>query len=328
MSASRSASGPSNAGSVHARRGLGATTLAERDRGAGSRSTPSRRLVRRVEQRAVARVAGLGLVAHEVDGERGQPGARARGRPTRPRGRRGGPGGVPAGHPARDPEDPRPERLAQRPGDPRQRPGVALGAVVEEPRRRGRRGPGRPSGAAPPRRRGRGGGRRRASRRTGRAPPGAARPPAPCAPRPTPGPSRAPGAGAPYAPTRKFVTPKIRSPRYAAAEQEDADEDDEPVLGEDRPQLPALLGRQEPEQDRRPVERRDRDEVEDREQDVERHEVVDGRPDLVRQRLPRVELDPDPRRRTRRSPPSRGSTTAPRAPRSRRRSAGRGSSTG
>src|SRR5262245_34036969 len=59
----------------------------------------------------------------------------------------------------------------------------------------------------------------------------------------------------------------IREPsEVLAAEDDDRDQDEEAVLGEDRPELPGRLSRQEREQDRPAVERRDRDQVEQPEQ--------------------------------------------------------------
>ncbi len=49
-------------------------------------------------------------------------------------------------------------------------------------------------------------------------------------------------------------------------------EDDAAVLGEHRPELPGGRRADDPEQERRPVERRDRDQVEDRQDDVDRDE--------------------------------------------------------
>ena len=75
-----------------------------------------------------------------------------------------------------------------------------------------------------------------------------------------------------------------------------------PVLGEDRPQLPGLSRGEDAEEQRRAVERRDRDQVEDRQRDVELHEqrkiawsTRTGRLDVGR--------DDDPDARSRRARP-------------------------
>ena len=181
-----------------ARRGLGAAALAERDRRRASTIDIRRPRPRAGTAAPYSRVAGLGLVADEVDGEGRQTRRPRPGRPTRRRGAASRSSAAPQPGTARGgAPDPRPERLAQRPGDARPDAGVALGAVVEQAGGQHVAVASRPSGAAPQRRRGRGGGRRRASRRTGRAPRGAARPPAPRAPRTHPGRHVREGAGGP-----------------------------------------------------------------------------------------------------------------------------------
>ena len=173
ISASRRASGPSKAGSVTRVAASGRRPSPNATVGAADPRPPSGGLVRGVEQGAVARVAGLGLVADEVDGERraGRPLHELRRRVgvVRRAGRARRPSRAPAGRGAR-PTARTPRRATTRSSAARRcRPWRSRGAA----RRRARRGRARPSGGARRRRRGRGGGRRRASRRTGRARPGA-----------------------------------------------------------------------------------------------------------------------------------------------------------
>ena len=70
---------------------------------------------------------------------------------------------------------------------------------------------------------------------------------------------------APERPTERVVAGK-------RAEEDEGEEEDQPVLGEERPHLPGQLVREEPEEERRPVERRDRDQVEDGEPHVVENE--------------------------------------------------------
>ena len=63
----------------------------------------------------------------------------------------------------------------------------------------------------------------------------------------------------------------------AAEEQDDAEHDEDPVLGQERPHLPRLARGEHAVQERRAVERRDGQEVEDRERDVDTGRTGTGR---------------------------------------------------
>ena len=194
----------------HPRRGLRTPAIPERDRRLGHGRCGQRH--QQASSAAWNRApysgsTGRGLVADEVHGPGRQPGGRE--------GIGGGPGMIaetsqriaPARHAGGGGGHPRPERLAERPRDPRPgarcRPSRSRGAG----RRPGRRGPARRRAAGASRRPARDGGRRRAWHRTGRARWGGSRRPASGAPRGSRGRGGASGAGGPYAPTRRPATP-------------------------------------------------------------------------------------------------------------------------